>query len=199
MTARYPGSTIRTSLHARKARGSAAETAAKPPTRTKSSISGVTNSTFKKAPRFSHNLSYAKNGPAWVGLRKPPNVARKSPIHNPAGERKFSQAGTFFDGVDTRLAYHATHDAIVQNRTANGRIRIKRSGLRARPCDQAQEAHDASDGGESGAERQRNGGALTVGEAKAKRGQGGAGGLSSQARRRHDAAGAAAPSGRRAR
>src|SRR5213594_1973310 len=37
----------RTSLQRRSARGSAAETAASPPTRTKSSISVVTNKTFK--------------------------------------------------------------------------------------------------------------------------------------------------------
>src|SRR5713226_4290323 len=41
---------IRTSLQERNARGSAAETAARPPTRTKSSISVVTNNTLKKAP-----------------------------------------------------------------------------------------------------------------------------------------------------
>src|SRR6476469_10637119 len=38
---------IRTSLQRRSARGSAAETAARPPTRTKPSISVVTNKTFK--------------------------------------------------------------------------------------------------------------------------------------------------------
>src|SRR5215813_11911788 len=38
---------IRTSLQRRSARGSAADTAASPPTRTKSSISVVTNKTFK--------------------------------------------------------------------------------------------------------------------------------------------------------
>src|SRR3981189_2400752 len=42
---------IRTSLHGRNARGRAAETAARPPTRTKSSISVVTNKTLKKCPR----------------------------------------------------------------------------------------------------------------------------------------------------
>src|SRR6266571_3152637 len=41
---------IRTSLQERNARGRAAETAARPPTRTKSSISVVTNNTLKKAP-----------------------------------------------------------------------------------------------------------------------------------------------------
>src|SRR6185295_7414417 len=44
---------IRTSIHGRSARGRAAETAARPPTRTKSSISVVTNRTFKKCPRAS--------------------------------------------------------------------------------------------------------------------------------------------------
>src|SRR4051812_25582351 len=41
---------IRTSLHGRSARGRAAETAARPPTRTKSSISVVTNKTLKGCP-----------------------------------------------------------------------------------------------------------------------------------------------------
>src|SRR4030081_2705633 len=49
-TSRYPGSRILTSLQSRSARGSAAETAARPPTRTKSSISVVTNKTLKKRP-----------------------------------------------------------------------------------------------------------------------------------------------------
>src|SRR6187402_1244509 len=42
---------MRTSVQMRRALGRAADTAARPPTRMKSSISGVTNSTLKKCPR----------------------------------------------------------------------------------------------------------------------------------------------------
>ena len=61
-TSRYPGSRILTSLSERSARGRAAETAASPPTRTKSSISVVTNKTFKKRPRTSANRRLCKKG-----------------------------------------------------------------------------------------------------------------------------------------
>src|SRR6266481_3823997 len=58
---------IRTSLHGRSARGRAAETAARPPTRTKSSISVVTNRTFKNAlvpaQKNANATSYARKGP----------------------------------------------------------------------------------------------------------------------------------------
>src|SRR5881398_2625356 len=65
---------IRTSLQERNARGRAAETAARPPTRTKSSISVVTNKTLKKYPRTNpdydlcgkrlmHVEAYARKGP----------------------------------------------------------------------------------------------------------------------------------------
>src|SRR5437868_12072705 len=57
---------IRTSAHGRSARGRAAETAASPPTRTKSSISVVTNRTFKKRP-----------------LKSPCNVAMQEKVQFP--------------------------------------------------------------------------------------------------------------------
>src|SRR6516162_8325029 len=51
------------SAHGRSARGKAAETAASPPTRTKSSISVVTNRTFKKQPPYREpGLLLCKNG-----------------------------------------------------------------------------------------------------------------------------------------
>src|ERR1700730_16786982 len=53
---------IRTSLHGRSARGRAADTAARPPTRTKSSISVVTNNTFKQRPRARPCVHRCKNG-----------------------------------------------------------------------------------------------------------------------------------------
>src|SRR6202048_2201408 len=54
---------IRTSLQERSALGRAAETAARPPTRTKSSISVVTNNTFKKSPRTGPASDYARTVP----------------------------------------------------------------------------------------------------------------------------------------
>src|ERR1700678_942856 len=54
---------ILTSLRERSARGSAADTAARPPTRTKSSISVVTKSTLKPRPRTGLNHEYARLGP----------------------------------------------------------------------------------------------------------------------------------------
>jgi hypothetical protein len=52
-----------TSLRERSARGSAADTAARPPTRTKSSISVVTKSTLKRRPRTGLTYEYARLGP----------------------------------------------------------------------------------------------------------------------------------------
>src|ERR1700704_2943859 len=49
----------------RSARGRAAETAARPPTRIKSSISVVTNKTFKKRPHASANLDHARMVPVF--------------------------------------------------------------------------------------------------------------------------------------
>src|SRR2546427_8853103 len=54
---------IRTSLQRRSAGGSAADTAASPPTRTKSSISVVRNKTFKARPRTSRDDTDARMGP----------------------------------------------------------------------------------------------------------------------------------------
>src|SRR5438445_7887756 len=54
---------IRTSLNERKARGRAAETAASPPTRTKSSISVVTKRTFTAPSHQPSGNDYAKSGP----------------------------------------------------------------------------------------------------------------------------------------
>src|ERR1700730_13064584 len=54
---------IRTSLQERSALGRAAETAARPPTRTKSSISVVTNNTLKKSPRTGAASDYARMVP----------------------------------------------------------------------------------------------------------------------------------------
>src|SRR5579871_4549860 len=56
------------SVQGRSARGRAAETAAKPPTRTKSSISVVTKRTFKKRPRGSRQCCYARMGPNYLTL-----------------------------------------------------------------------------------------------------------------------------------
>ncbi|CCD98157.1 hypothetical protein BRAS3809_1680002 [Bradyrhizobium sp. STM 3809] len=53
---------ILTSVCERSARGSAAETAASPPTRTKSSISVVTNRTRKRCPRSSPMFVLCKKG-----------------------------------------------------------------------------------------------------------------------------------------
>ena len=60
-----------TSLQRRKARGRAADTAARPPTRTKSSISVVTNKTLKTTALVAAATYRCKNG-------------SNSPIHNNA-------------------------------------------------------------------------------------------------------------------
>src|SRR5450756_3040048 len=61
---------ILTSLQSFKARGRAAETAARPPTRTKSSISVVTNRTFKKCPATALGFNYARMIPPFSTHRK---------------------------------------------------------------------------------------------------------------------------------
>src|SRR5450755_5086254 len=59
---------ILTSLQSRSARGRAAETAARPPTRTKSSISVVTNKTLKKRPAGRPHTRLCKNSSNYLGL-----------------------------------------------------------------------------------------------------------------------------------
>src|SRR5665213_3288228 len=71
---------IRTSLRARKARGRAAETAASPPTRTKSSISVVTNNTLNaKSSEALHpwisKIWICKIGSSFIRLLREPWVA----------------------------------------------------------------------------------------------------------------------------
>src|SRR3984893_9631052 len=67
---------ILTSLHERSARGSAAETAARPPTRTKSSISVVTNKTFNRRPRSNPQVELCKIGSSFVLTRMQRSAVR---------------------------------------------------------------------------------------------------------------------------
>src|SRR6476661_1989228 len=71
---------IRTSRRERNARGRAAETAARPPTRTKSSISVVTNKTLKKRPLNRCSRNYARMVPVsfWVNAGRALTTVRCS-------------------------------------------------------------------------------------------------------------------------
>src|SRR5438270_11003228 len=82
---------IRTSVQGRSARGRAADTAARPPTWTKSSISVVTNRTFKKLPRASTDCNYARMVPVFAGLVGPVDRLR----HGVRGNRFPGAAAQF--------------------------------------------------------------------------------------------------------
>src|SRR5215211_1823587 len=95
-TSRYPGRMILTSLSERNARGKAAETAASPPTRTKSSISVVTNKTLKERPRSRANSVYARKVPVFrLGVAEG-SVAARGRNASHAGRRDLGsrRAGT---------------------------------------------------------------------------------------------------------
>src|SRR5471032_2381219 len=77
-TSRYPGSRILTSLDGRSARGRAAETAARPPTRTKSSISVVTNRTLKQGPLLGHRHNHARKVPVSLQCKRRTESATKT-------------------------------------------------------------------------------------------------------------------------
>ncbi|SMX59728.1 conserved protein of unknown function [Bradyrhizobium sp. ORS 285] len=70
---------ILTSVCERSARGSAAETAASPPTRTKSSISVVTNRTRKRCPRSSPMFVLCKKGSKFSHQQKAMPQRRERP------------------------------------------------------------------------------------------------------------------------
>src|SRR5437588_11450000 len=78
-TSRYPGNKILTSAQGRSARGRAAETAASPPTRTKSSISVVTKRTFNKCPLRSPAILLCKIGSNLPLNSKPRNPEARNP------------------------------------------------------------------------------------------------------------------------
>src|ERR1700752_591618 len=76
---------IRTSLQERNARGSAAETAPSPPTRTKSSVSVVTKRTFTAPSYQTSGNHYANSGPvsAHAPMRMAPNGSCPKPSPEP--------------------------------------------------------------------------------------------------------------------
>src|SRR5258708_40362008 len=77
---------ILTSVCERSARGSAADTAASPPTRTKSSISVVTNKTRKRCPRSSPMECLCKKRSKF---NHQPDIDRATAGGNAFGEKKF--------------------------------------------------------------------------------------------------------------
>src|SRR4030095_4908243 len=87
---------ILTSLRERNARGRAAETAARPPTRTKSSISVVTNNTLKKAP-----------APALIRPCKIGSILNGKPEEAGPRETKAFGVGNCFPEVTARFRVHA--------------------------------------------------------------------------------------------
>src|SRR5216683_3055831 len=78
---------ILTSLQERNARGRAAETAARPPTRTKSSISVVTNKTLKKRPRSNANRAHARTGPVFLLRQIKGSEGRRRQVYMPGGRQ----------------------------------------------------------------------------------------------------------------
>src|SRR5882757_4451786 len=105
---------IRTSLHGRSARGRAAETAARPPTRTKSSISVVTNRTFKNALVPAQNnanaTTYARKGPVKSArMRVPDRPLEHDPRANAFRVCREGKVGTGFPSRQTSRRLRGDH------------------------------------------------------------------------------------------